>query len=60
MVVYQLTTLKGKKMTKPELCEDCGDEVVTIRDEFTDATICKSCENRRDWCCFDEYDDGGA
>ncbi len=37
-------------MENPELCVDCGDEMVTIRDEFTDATICERCE------CGDEYD----
>jgi len=53
MVVYQLTTLKGEKMTKPELCGDCGDELVVIRDEFSDAAICERCE------CGDEYEDDG-
>ena len=38
-------------MENPELCVDCGDEMVTIRDEFTDATICERCE------CGDVYDE---
>ena len=42
-------------MTKPELCEDCGDEMVTIRDEFSDATICERCECEK----VDVYEDDG-
>jgi len=31
-------------MTKPELCEVCGDELVVFGDDFFDAAICKRCE----------------
>ena len=40
-------------MTNSELCEDCGEPMVTIRDEFSDATICERCECAGD---YDEYD----
>ena len=53
MVVLAVSNLERVNMKNPELCGDCGDELVVIRDEFSDAAICERCE------CGDEIENDG-
>ena len=39
-----------------ETCNHCGDELVTIQDEWTDAVVCLSCESEDEW---EGYEDDG-
>jgi hypothetical protein len=39
-----------------ETCSYCGEKVVTIQDEWTDAVVCLSCESGDEW---EGYEDDG-